>query len=121
MSLCREWVDIYGKRLLNCSLLFLFCLLEQIEVLCSRYEQYLLLLSTMHMYINSLERAAELRDSFTVKRITCTFLPYLSIYSSCFFYYNCFITKIFIFFLVNITLLDSTFKRKFKNFQPEEQ
>ena len=58
MSLCRVWVDIYGKLLLNCSLLFLFCFLEQIEVLCSRYEQYLLLLSTMYMYIDSLERRA---------------------------------------------------------------
>ena len=44
--------------LLNCSLLFLFCLLEQIEVLFGRYEQYLLLLSTMYMYIDSLERRA---------------------------------------------------------------
>ena len=53
-------INNYIRRLLtlllNCSLLFLFCLLEQIEVLCSRYEQYLLLLSTMYMYIDSLER-----------------------------------------------------------------
>ena len=38
--------------------IFLFCLLEQIEVLYSRYEQYLLLLFTMYMYIDSLERRA---------------------------------------------------------------
>ena len=44
--------------LLNCILLFLFCLLEQIEVLFDRYEHYILLLSTMYMYIDSLERRA---------------------------------------------------------------
>ena len=56
------YINNYIRRLLtlllNCSLLFLFCLLEKIEVLCSRYEQYLLLLSTMYMYIESLERRA---------------------------------------------------------------
>ena len=56
------YINNYIRRLLtlllNCSLLFLFCLLEKIEVLCSWYEQYLLLLSTMYMYIDSLERRA---------------------------------------------------------------
>ena len=56
------YINNYIRRLLtlllNCSLLFLFCLLEQIEVLFGRYEQYLLLLSTMYMYIDSLERRA---------------------------------------------------------------
>ena len=78
--------------LLNCILLFLFCLLEQIEVLFSWYEQYLLLLSTIHMYIDSLERrAAEIRGSFTCtlklqkQHMSYMYLSTLfSIYSSCF-------------------------------------
>jgi len=37
--------------LLNCILLFLFCLLEQIEVLFSGYEHYLLLLSIFIIFI----------------------------------------------------------------------
>ena len=58
------YINNYIRRLLalllNCSFnfLFLFCLLEQIEVLFGRYEHYLLLLSTMYMYIDSLERRA---------------------------------------------------------------
>ena len=42
--------------LFNYILTFLFCLLEQIEVLFSRYEYYLLLLSTMYMYVDSVKR-----------------------------------------------------------------
>ena len=42
--------------LFNYILTFLFCLLEQIEVLFSRYEYYLLLLSTMYMYLDSVKR-----------------------------------------------------------------
>ena len=42
--------------LFNYILIFLFCLLEQIEVLFSRYEYYLLLLSTMYMYVDSVKR-----------------------------------------------------------------
>ena len=42
--------------LFNYILTFLFYLLEQIEVLFSRYEYYLLLLSTMYMYVDSVKR-----------------------------------------------------------------
>ena len=72
--------------LLNCILLFLFCLLEQIEVLFSRYEHYLLLLSTctlihwkeelpnfnfmntrlLHMYIDTSKTTHELHVPFNL-------------------------------------------------------